>query len=179
VADRGDEGRQQYPRGRVEDGLVARFPCVRSGGAWWRSVGAVAVRGAHGSSEAVARRDSTGALGVLGLSGRRGSQATEAARPGVMMATSGGDRVRWRPRTAAKDAWARRLKMKCSRTQTKKCLIQKTRKGNLVVSEPIYIHRLTDEYRWVVLHQPYHHIFVSDVASPMNIWGQSKSIQAP
>jgi hypothetical protein len=169
VVDRGDEGRQQYPRGRVEDGLVARVPCVRSGGAWWRLVGAVAVRGAHGSGEAVARRDSTGALGVLGLSGRRGSRATEAAQPGVMMATSDGGEG-CVGTTAKNEVFA---------NPNEEVFDPKTRKGNLAVSEPIYIHRLTDEYRWVVLHQPYHHIFVSDVASPTNIWGQSKSIQAP
>jgi hypothetical protein len=54
---------------------------------------------------------------------------------------------------------------------------------------------LTDEYRRIIPHQPFHHIFISEatsptniiyvyifvggVASPMNIWGRSKSTRAP
>jgi hypothetical protein len=38
-----------------------------------------------------------------------------------------------------------------------------------------YIHRLTKEYRVLYMSALTPHIFVGDVAPPMNIWGRSKS----
>jgi hypothetical protein len=34
VADRGDKGRQRWPRGQVDGGLVTGVPCIGGGGGW-------------------------------------------------------------------------------------------------------------------------------------------------
>jgi hypothetical protein len=36
-------------------------------------------------------------------------------------------------------------------------------------TDPAYIHQLTDEYRWVVPHHLYHHVFLGATTSPTNI----------
>jgi hypothetical protein len=133
----------------------------------------VASRGSIGGRAKRPRPGSSG-CGASGQVRRRRWLGEEAVA--IVEHRGGGEgqatRRRWcrQPGEKVKDGWWRRCGCDVDpNTQSGvQCRFENMR-GDLVVSEPAYIYRLTNEYRRAVPHQACHHIFVGEAASLKNI----------